>query len=218
MEIGNIKCIGENRNNMDNQTNAGNGSATTQDPDPIVLDDTSSINWKEEIEKKDELIKSLKSLQAGETRKVGELAEEVKALRGSLEERLSATERAEYEEKKLKDSNLKMSSRLEELENINKAREARDFKLKILKDNDLADMDLVDIIAGESVEAFLNNVLAYKTRTTNIEQTVKTNLVNGRTPQAGTSTPGAKELNRADFDALSLDGQRKVIADGTKII
>jgi hypothetical protein len=200
----------------DQQMQSGNG------------DEVSSQVPEVGVESIDELkaqLQHVKSIKAGETRKNSELHKQlkeqenlIKELQNSYEQKLTDSERLQYEDQKKANELKKLSDEVALLRQENKTRELKDLKLQILNDNDLQDFDLIKILGGESLEEFQTNVAAYLERQNKISEKIKMNLVNGKTPANGNAEAGNKEIKRADFNKLSPIEKAKTMKGGIKII
>lgn len=162
------------------------------------LDDQISIN------------EQLRSAQSGVDRANTDLRKELEDLRKSLQEKMSDNEKKVYEQQ-LKDQELEdLKKRVIESENKEKAREFKELKLKILKDNDLNDIDLIDILGGDTVESFTKTVKEYKEKMSKYENDIKSKIVNGSTPESGNTNNTKNEMTRKEYESLDPYEQAQI--------
>lgn len=156
----------------------------------------------QQLAEKDGLIESIKKAQSGVDAKNTELRTELESLRNDFKEKLSDSEREKYEAQKAIDEKDALAKRFEEMESREKARDFRELKTQILKDNDLTDITLIDTLSGSSSEEFQKSVLWYKEALGNTEQKIKSNIMNqDQPPKGGQEGTG---MTQEKFNALSM--------------
>jgi hypothetical protein len=201
---------------MDQQIQSENGNLPEGQVTEVITD---SI---EELKKQ---LNHEKSIKAGETRKNSELLKQVREqelqiqeLQDSYEKKLTDSEKLQYEDQKKANELKKLSDEVALLRKENQNRELHDLKLKILRDNDLQDFDLIDLLGGESIEMFSKNVASYIERQNKIAEKIKMGLVNGKAPAEGSKEAGSNEITRSDFNKCSPIEKRNLMRKGAKII
>lgn len=190
-------------------------ASAEQGQDAVVNDVPTLESLQEELKKKDDLITSIKSAQQGVDKANTELRQEVEGLRNSLKEKMTVEEKEKYEKSKLEKTLSSMQEELKSFKEDSQRRQLAELKKQILKDNDLNDFDLLDIISGDTVETFTKNVALYKEKYSKLVS----QKMSGLDPQKGNTPNGSGEMSRADFEKLSPEAQRKaVLSDKVKII
>lgn len=200
----------------DQEIQEGNGSQLENQSPEVITDQIKDLETQLQHEK---------SIKAGETRKNSELLKKVKEqeqiildLQSSYEKKLTDSERLQYEDQKKENELKKLSDEVALLREEHRNRELNDLKLKVLRDNDLQDFDLINLISGESIEIFSKNVAAYLEKQNKNAEKIKMGLVNGKAPANGSQETGTKEIRRADFNKLPPLEKQNAIKGGTKII
>jgi chromosome segregation ATPase len=186
-----------------------NGSGVN-DGNAVTVEDLQT-----ELEKKDKEIESIKSAQTGVDRANTELRKELEDLRNSLKEKMSESEKASYEQQKKDDYYKGIEEKLSSFEAREAAREFKELKQQILKDNDLNDFDLVDVIAGSNKDEFIANVKIYKDKFSSLEKNVKTGIMNQSTPVKGASDGSG--MTQEKFDNMGISERQLLFIENPEI-
>ncbi len=167
---------------------------------------------KAELAAKEEMIELVKKAQQGQDQKNSHLSKKIEELQESLKERMTEKELKKLEDEQILRENKELSERIQTLEKNQKSRELRELKINVLKDNQINDLSLIDMLNGETIEVFQSNVLSWKDKFSNVEHEAKKDLMKGRTPEIGKSQT-AKEMKRSTFNQLDPKEQRTAIKE-----